>query len=471
MDAATFYESVFILVAGILLLGGLCFWSLLRALRRSRPPTDLFAPSGSQPSVLDIDTGLYSPWYFYDQLGDYLHRAQSPILEHKELLLIRLPEFDPLIRSFGFARVDMIIHSIADCLKAWVNTPEISMASYLGQGTFAFFADPGFAPDLLKQLDKPHGGFQVRLVAGSAYWPAQGRSPGRLMRHAEMALLMSQAQHKRWLAYESEMEPGHLDLDIISCFAEGKVQGLSAVFQPQLNIHTGRIESAEALVRWNSSRFGDVSPRVFIPLLETAGLMEQVTGLMINKAIQLAADLRRQHITCAVGVNISLKDMMQTPLVRLIRESLDRHQGHASDLKLEITENFLTDNDSQIFKKILHQLNELGVAIALDNVGIGNLSLSILSQFPLAAIHINRHLVGDMLINPEHKKLVHCAIAMAREMETNILAEGVEDDKTLQRLKAGGCDYAQGSVIAHPMDETRFIEFMRTHGEKGFDLK
>ena len=472
MDATAVYESVLFLVAGMLLLGMLWFWSFRRTLgHHSRPPPDLFAPRGPQPPVVDIETGLSSPWYFLDQLGDYLHRAQTPILEHKELLLIRMMELDFLTRSFGFARVDMVIHGLADSLKAWVKTPEISMATYLGQGTFAIFADPGFAPDLLKQLDKHLGGFRINLAAGSAYWPSQGRSPGRLMRHAEMALLMSAAQHKRWLAYEPEMEPGHLDIDIVSCFAEGNVQGLYAVFQPQLNMHTGRIESAEALVRWNSSRFGDVSPTVFIPLLEAAGLMGQVTGLMLDKAIQLAAAMRKQQIGCAISVNINLTDVTRLSLVPLIREALERHQGQANDLILEITENSLTKCDYQSIKKIVRQLDDLGAIMAADNLGIGEFSLSVFGQVPLSALHINRHLVGDMLNNTEHEKMVRCLIAMAREMETNILAEGVEDDKTLQRLKSAGCDFAQGSVIASPMDETRFIEFMRTHGEKGFDLR
>src|SRR5690606_19554857 len=125
------------------------------------------------------------------------------------------------------------------------------------------------------------------------YWPEQGRSAGKLMRHAETAMAMSIARRRRWMAYDAAMEPSRMDLDIVSIFAEGNVPGLFPVFQPQLDLRTGKITSAEILVRWQHPRLGFIAPNVFIPLLENAGLIERITAQMIDEAVRVAATLRQ----------------------------------------------------------------------------------------------------------------------------------------------------------------------------------
>jgi EAL domain-containing protein (putative c-di-GMP-specific phosphodiesterase class I) len=160
---------------------------------------------------------------------------------------------------------------------------------------------------------------------------------------------------------------------------------------------------------------------------------------------------------------------METNLLEFIRAALERHQGLAGDLKLEFTEVSMAVDFPRV-KKILMELSECGVQLSLDNLGTGNSSLYSLSRLPLDELKIDRSFVGDMLTNPSNHSIVRAALFVARELNVTVLAEGVEDDKTLQLLKAEGCDKTQGYVITKPLEEAEFLEFMQTHGVVGFDV-
>ena len=139
-------------------------------------------------------------------------------------------------------------------------------------------------------------------------------------------------------AYEPTMEHGRIDLDIISIFIDGNVQGIFPVFQPQLDLSSGKITSAEVLVRWQHPRLGLVPPNVFIPLLENSGLIELVTEQMIDEAVRVAVLLRKRNLPCCISINISAYDLIETNLAKIISQTLVRYQGLPSDIKLELTD-------------------------------------------------------------------------------------------------------------------------------------
>jgi len=338
---------------------------------------------------------------------------------------------------------------------------------------FALFMTKTNAPQLFKTLGKQIAdadlGCGTQLVGGSAYWPEHGRSASKLVRHAETALATSVARRKRWMLYDASMEPSRLDMDIVSTFVKGNVQGLYPVFQPQLNLRTGRIESAEILERWNHWQLGVIAPSVFIPLLEHSGLIEQVTVQMVDEAVRVSAYLRKQHMPCCISVNVAAYDLLEANLVEIISQALQRHRGMACDLKVELTETCVASDPLHV-KSVLTQLNGLGVHASVDDFGTGYSSLSYLNSFPIHELKIDRSFVGDMLTNERNHSIVRSTISMARELGLIAVAEGVEDDKTLQLLKKEGCEVAQGFVIAKPMAETEFIEFMRTHAVENIDI-
>jgi EAL domain-containing protein (putative c-di-GMP-specific phosphodiesterase class I) len=208
---------------------------------------------------------------------------------------------------------------------------------------------------------------------------------------------------------------------------------------------------------------------VFIPLLENSGLIGQITEQMIDEAVRVAALLRKRGVPCCISVNIAAYDLIETQLSAVVRHALVRYQGLPSDLKLELTETSVA-TDPQRVKNVLVELSELGIYASVDDFGTGYSSLSYLSVFPIRELKIDRSFVTDMLDNPRNHSIVRSTILMARELGLATVAEGVEDDRTLQMLKKEGCDVAQGYVIARPLPEADFFEFMHTHASQTFDI-
>ncbi|MCE3253184.1 MAG: putative sensory box protein [Cellvibrio sp.] len=471
-----FFFTGFAVLLAALLFGASWYWSLKRRVeQRTRELSAALAQREIAEQELrrainfDAQTGLAKLPYFIEQLDDYFHANQRPVKQEKEILVIKLVDLDVIVRTFGFTRAEMVVSAFTTHLLKLDNT----LAAYLGRGVFALFINKCNALELFERLSSAMAvsdpGLNSQFVGGSAYWPEHGRSAGKLMRHAETALAMSELRRRRWLAYEAAMEPSRVDLDIISIFIDGNVQGIYPVFQPQLDLRTGKIVSAEVLVRWQHPRLGLVPPNVFIPLLENAGLIEQVTAQMIDEAVRVAVLLRKRDLPCCISVNIAAYDLIESNLADIISQALVRYQGVPGDIKLELTETSVA-SDPQRVKKVLTQLSELGIYASVDDFGTGYSSLSYLSLFPIRELKIDRSFVGDMLGNPRNHSIVRSTILMARELGLVTIAEGVEDDQTLQILKKDGCDIAQGYVIARPLPEAEFIEFMRAHAAEVFDI-
>jgi predicted signal transduction protein with EAL and GGDEF domain/ABC-type amino acid transport substrate-binding protein len=471
-----FFSSAFALLLAAFVLGGSWYWSLKRKVeQRTQELSEALAQRAIAEQELlrvahyDAQTGLAKLPYFIDQLDDYFHAHQQPVKQEKEILVIKLADLDVIVRTFGFARAEMIVSAFANHLLKL----DDALAAYLGRGVFALFINKSNALELFDRLSGAMAvsdpGLNSQFVGGSAYWPEHGRSAGKLMRHAETALAMSELRRRRWLAYEAAMEPSRVDLDIISIFIDGNVQGIFPVFQPQLDLRSGKITSAEVLVRWQHPRLGLVPPNVFIPLLENSGLIEQVTEQMIDEAVRVAVILRKRDLPCCISINIAAYDLIETNLAGIVSQALVRYQGLSSDIKLELTETSVA-SDPQRVKQVLTQMSEFGIYASVDDFGTGYSSLSYLSMFPIRELKIDRTFVSDMLGNPRNHSIVRSTILMARELGLVTVAEGVEDDQTLQMLKKDGCDIAQGYVIARPLPEAEFIEFMRAHAAQVFDM-
>lgn len=482
----------------VLVLSGIGFWCLKRLVAgRTRDLRQALALQQDSEQKLrhlanyDVETGLCKATFFAQLLDAWIQEnpaqnlAQSQLQkqhqrqhqeqhqeqrqeqrEPRELLLIKVVDLDMIVRTLGIARAEAIVANLARVLA---EVPD-AIAGYLGRGVYALFMARVDSPSFLEQTSfkaaARDSGFNLRLVGGSAYWPSHGRSALKLMRHAETALATSEARQKTWLGYELEMEPSGLDLDLISVFVKGNVQGLYPMFQPQLNLHTGRIDSAEVLVRLQHPRLGFLPPKAFIPLLENAGLIEQVTALMIDEAVRVSAQLRRENIACNLAVNVAAQDLSSANLVETISQTLVRYQGRPGDLSLEITESSVAQSPVRV-RKVLSRLSELGIFTALDDFGTGQSSLTYLSNFPITELKIDRSFVGDMLTNPRNLSIVRSTLVMARELGLVTIAEGVEDSKTLELLRAEGCDLVQGYVVSHPLNEKDFVSFLRDYHSRG----
>lgn len=276
-----------------------------------------------------------------------------------------------------------------------------------------------------------------------------------MIRHAETALSVAISRNHSWAVYHPDMEPDERDMQIVAAFRASNGKGLSAVLQPQVDLRSGRVVAAEALVRWTHPNVGSVPPGKLIPLLERAGLISQVTAFMIDEAVQIAVHLRRKHGPCPVSVNVAAYDLLATDLPSIVEDALTRHAGRPGDLKLELTETSVMDDPEQA-QRVLEKLRDLDIAIAIDDFGTGYSSLSYLSRFPISELKIDQTFVRDMLWSKRNASIVRSTVALAHELGLVTVAEGAEDMATVDALRDYGCMRVQGYAISKPVPEAEF---------------
>lgn len=413
----------------------------------------------------DSTTDLPKEHEFVRQLDQLLSSRSRN--QAQELRLIKLTALNEMIKVLGREYAEQLIRRFADSIRQF---SQGNPCGYLGRGVYAMCHEAQTMPrvfdTLLNYWSREDERIHSQIVGGSAYWPQDGQTGLDLVQCAETALSASRSHGKRWMAYSPDMEPEADELEMVSQFRANELEGLTAVYQPQIDLSAGRAVSAETLARWSHPIFGSVAPYRFIPMLEKAGLITQLTGRMLDKAAQMSASLRAEGLPSVISVNITISDLMENDFPRLVEETLKRHGARASDLKLELTETSVA-NDLKSATDVLHRLHDSGVALSVDDFGTGYSSLSYLSAFPIHEVKIDRHFVFDMVRNPRNRSIVRSTIMMARELGLQTVAEGAEDRATLELLAEYHCDRVQGYVFSPPLDEAAFREFMRKHKDGG----
>ena len=237
--------------------------------------------------------------------------------------------------------------------------------------------------------------------------------------------------------------------------------GLELWYQPQLNLSTGKVIGAEALLRWRLADGNFVSPAVFIPLAEHSGLIIDIGHWVIEQACQQLKKLENDFANISISVNVSIAQFRRNNFVDKTISTIQAYEIQPKKLELEITENILMD-DPQIVIDGLLKLKEQGMSIALDDFGTGYSSLSYLQNLPLDRLKVDRAFVAN--ITEEGQSVIaETIINLGQKMQLKVTAEGIEDIDQHQRLIALGCDEVQGFYYAKPMPEDKFLAFLAEH--------
>lgn len=256
------------------------------------------------------------------------------------------------------------------------------------------------------------------------------------MRH-QQATLNTQARHQ--LAFEGELR---------HALESGE---LSVYYQPLVNIATGRLESLEALVRWNHPEKGQISPATFIPLAEETGLILPLGEFVLRTVCEQTVLWQREGVPVVpVAVNVSAIQLQSQHMWKLVRRILRETGMQPQHLALEITESALM-KDAQGKIKHLHGLRRDGIAIELDDFGTGYSSLSHIKQLPIDTIKIDRSFIHQIDRNPQDEAIVKAILTMARSLNLKVVAEGVETETQLDILRQQGCEVAQGYFFSRPV--------------------
>ena len=298
---------------------------------------------------------------------------------------------------------------------------------------------------------------------GVCLWPGDGEDVEALMRNATSAMQQAkQAGRNTFRFFTPAMDAraqarSRLADELADALSQGEFH---LVFQPLVDIKSGKVVAAEALLRWHNRYLGVISPEQFVPLAEELGLIRPIGEWLLTAACREALDWQGMGLgDLKVAVNISPRQFQQGEIVAIIERALTDTGLAPRLLTIEITEGLLLANSEEVLAK-LERIRSLGVSLSVDDFGTGYSSLSYLKAFPIDVLKIDRSFIAEVLGNSGDATLVEAIISLGHSLRMEVVAEGVEGSDQLAFLAERGCDVAQGYYFSPPLRAPRFREFV-----------
>ena len=411
----------------------------------------------------DLITGLANGTLFLERVTQYIRSAITG--GHKlALYLIDLERFKNINDSLGRSAGDALLKQVAEWLVLTVG--DANFLARIGADHFAVVMpkvthEGGVARLMEKQmaafLDHPFrlndAVFRIAAKAGIAVFPDDGADADTLFRNTEAALKKAKASGDRYLFYTqtmTEMVAGKVTLENQLRQALDNEEFVLH-YQPKVDLVSGKITSAEALIRWNDPRTGLVPPGQFIPILEETGLIYEVGRWSLRKAVEDYLRWRGAGLAAVrIAVNVSPRQLRNRDFVAEVEAALGSDAHAPAGLELEITESLIMEDVKHSIAS-LQAIGALGVTLAIDDFGTGFSSLSYLSKLPVHTLKIDRSFVVDMTEGPEGLALVSTIINLAHSLKLKVVAEGVETEEQSRLLRLLGCDEMQGFLFSKPL--------------------
>lgn len=418
-------------------------------------------------------TGLPNRSLFYEQLRPILRRAEAQ--EQKVALIFAdLTNFNRINDTLGHAAGDKLLKIVAQRLsktgggKDFVARIGGDEFTVIVEGVKNAEAAAMRARNMIESILEPvfieNTEVNVGANIGISIYPDDGTEPDKLVNFADMALrTASHAAPNSYFFFSQEMnEETEDNLALERDLRKGLIQNEFALFfQPQFDVKTGKILSAEALIRWFHPTRGMVSPVRFIPIAEDTGLIIPLGDWILREAlrhIKLWDEMGLPKIS--VAVNLSAIQFQQEDLVGSIERMLNESGVTPDRLELELTESVVMQ-DARKADNILSRLSRLGIKLAIDDFGTGYSSLSYLKRFDVDRLKIDQSFVRDMTNNYDDAEIARAIINLGHTLGLEIVSEGVETKEQLELLKQQGCDVIQGYLISRPIPAAEIPAFLK----------
>jgi len=429
-------------------------------LRRSRDELEIAASH-------DALTGLPNRVALEAAISELLNREREKL---SAVLFIDLDRFKTINDTFGHRTGDRVLTVVAGRLCASLDSNDI--VARQGGDEFIVVLRSVRSPDeiagvaarLLRRLREPIilDGRQL-FVSGSigvAIAPQHGSSPEELIKNADAAMYRAKAAGaSAVMFYDGVMEADMRKRVTLEGDLRDAIQRrqFRLLYQPIVDVASGRIMACEALARWLHPVRGLLLPDAFIGIAEETGLIHELTAWVLAEACRFGASVRRERPDFRVTVNLSPSDLRENDIVAVIREELSRAELEPAGLEIEVTENVLLEDTALV---ALNALRALGVQIAIDDFGIAYNSLLHVKRLPLTTIKIDRLFVRDLAHDRFDQAIVRTIGTLGRSLGLRVVAEGVETDTQWDFIREIGCEEVQGYRFSRPVEPLAFEQMM-----------
>ena len=398
----------------------------------------------------------------------------EPLLNYDEncnsaLILINVWHTKQISAHYGFDVSQEILALIADELQSFVKEGGclVQTASHEFSLLLQNIKNPGHCQLALTKimrelneqtLELSNFTTKTKLTAGAALYPKHAVSAQHLVQCVEIALNQAELREVPALMYTDKMTERIIRQLKIETELEQAIKdrSLELWYQPKINLRNGSIYGVEALTRWNSKNDGFISPDIFIPLAEERNFINDLTRWVLNIAFRKQKEWKDIGLDINMAVNISGKVIDQDDFVELVQHTQGLWDTQSSDITLEVTETAMMQSMEVSLEK-LELLKKAGFLLSIDDFGTGYSSLEYFKTLPVHEVKIDKSFVKNMMTNKADHSLVQMVTGLAKSFDLTMVAEGIEDQETMDELKSFGVQKAQGYYIAKPMPEEEFL--------------
>jgi diguanylate cyclase (GGDEF)-like protein len=448
---------------------------LLHAVERQRLVDELRSVRSRERYLATHDavTGLPNRFLFEDQLRHSLAAAgrNQKLLA---VLFLGLDRFGHVNDSLGHAAGDELLAQVGGRLRGAVRKTDgvarlggdefVVMVEDLTRGQEAIRVARKLREAIAASYRVGGREFWVTPSIGIAVHPRDGADPESLIRNAHAAMRDAKSRGGDETCFFSRaMDETNRKRLLLETRLRRALEcnELELHYQPKVEIESGRITGAEALLRWTDLELGPVEPKAVIPIAEETGLISEIGAWSLRTACAQNAEWQRAGLgRLRVSVNLSARQIADDGLREMVVRALWDSGLEPSQLELEITESSLMQNE-EVAVRLLEDLKRVGVAVSLDDFGTGFSSLSYLKRFPVDILKIDQSFVRDIALDPDDAAIVGAIISIAENLQLGVIAEGVETEQQRAFLRARGCPEMQGFLMSPAIPASAFTELLR----------
>ena len=420
----------------------------------------------------DLLTNLPNRALFYDSLNHIVSKASRNNTK-VALMFLDLDNFKTINDTLGHDYGDILLKEVASKLKSILRSEDI--VSRLGGDEFTIILDgisDNAFPSVVAQKIIDTLGVPIKLKdelgyigssIGISIYPDDTKDQDELIKYADMAMYRAKESGKNTYRYFTNAmdKESREKMELTNDLREAVIKDqLKLYYQPIIDIKEGKVGLFEALVRWEHPKYGLISPENFISLAEEGGFMVKVGRWILNKGCQKIKELQDLGYDIKIAINVSSKQLTQNHLEETTKKIVKDSGINPRLLELEVTEGFLMENIKKV-EEVLTNLRDFGIGISIDDFGTGYSSLSRLKSLPITKLKIDKSFIDDIVEEEDDREIVKVIISLAKSLNLEIVAEGVETKEQLKLINDLGCKLIQGYYFSKPLHEDRVVRYLK----------